>query len=114
MGALQLLHQKKRRAEHSGDPDLDRCIREVFNRAYQALEMKSSGSVRENLDLATNNLIKMYELQAPEFLIRKAHTVQRQRLRSFRDWMRNDLALTREASPKEPRQGLTLVQGGKL
>ena len=92
--------------------DLDLRIQEIFNEAFQVLELKSGGSVQEDLDLATNNLAKMYELDAPSFLLRKAHSVQRQRLNNFREWTRNNRDLAREA-PNERRQELTLIQGDK-
>src|SRR4051812_25702298 len=95
------------------DQELDRCIQEVFNRADRFLEMKSGGSLRDDLELATKNLTKMYELDAPGFLIHKAHSVQRNRLRSFRVWMRTNTAFTKETGPTERRQEFALVQGGK-
>jgi hypothetical protein len=97
----------------SDDPGLNKCIQEVFDRASRFLEETSGGSARQDLDLATNNLTKMYALDAPEFLIRKAHRVQRQRLRSFRAWTRTNLAFSRIASPTERRREFALVQGGK-
>jgi hypothetical protein len=94
--------------------DLDRRIQEVFERASRFLEETSGGSARQDLDLATNNLTKMYELDAPEFLIRKAHYVQRQRLRSFRVWTRTNLAFSRMPSPTERRREFILIQGAKV
>ena len=92
--------------------DLDLRIQEIFNEAFQVLELKSGGSVQEDLDLATNNLAKMYELDAPSLLLRKAHSVQRQRLSNLRAWARRNRELAREA-PNERRQELTLIQGDK-
>jgi hypothetical protein len=78
------------------------------------LEEGTGGSVQQDLDRATANLIKMYELDAPEFLIRKAHAVQRLRLRNFRGWARNDRASAMRTGADERRQKFILVQGGKL
>jgi hypothetical protein len=56
----------------------------------------------------------MYELDAPEFLIRKAHAVQRRRLRNFRGWARNDRTSAMRAGSEECRRKFVLVQGDKL
>ena len=93
--------------------DLDLRIQEIFNDAFRVLELKSGGSVQEDLDLATNNLAKMYELDAPSFLLRKAHSVQRHRLNNLRAWTRSNRELAREAPPNEHRQKFTSIQGGK-
>jgi hypothetical protein len=56
----------------------------------------------------------MYELDAPEFLMRKAHAVQRRRLRSFRGWARNDCTSAMRSGSEARRRRFVLVQGGKL
>jgi hypothetical protein len=94
--------------------DLDGCIQEIFDEAFRVLELKSGGSVQDDIDLATKNLIKMYELDAPNFLLRKAHSVQRRRLSNLRASMRSKRELARESAPNERGQQFTLIEGGKL
>jgi hypothetical protein len=109
----KIRHFRPTRCQPCDGEDLDRCIKELFDRVFRLLEEGTGGSVQQDLDRATGNLIKMYELDAPEFLIRKAHAVQRRRLRSFRGWARNDRTSAR-AESEERRRKFILVQGGKL
>jgi hypothetical protein len=97
----------------SDDQEMDLYILGIFEAASLFLETSTcEGDIRENLGRATDNLVKMYELDAPECLIRKAHSVQRKRLRNFRASMRPDLE-ARVVSPKQRRREFLLVRGGR-
>jgi hypothetical protein len=99
--------------EASNDQELDSYVLEIFEAASCFLERSSSeGNVRQNLDRATDNLIKMYEFDAPECLIDRAHAVQRKRLRDFRISMRFELEASMTSS-RQRRREFTLVQGGR-
>jgi hypothetical protein len=93
------------------DENLDRAVQKIFQKAYHFLDEKSGGSLRQELEWATNNLARMYEWDAPEFLIQKAHSVQRQRLRSYRGSIRANAASERRSS--ELRQRFSLIRGDK-
>ena|SRR6185312_14908871 len=93
------------------DEDLDRTVQEIFKRAYRFLQEKSGVSVRQDLERATDNLARMYEWDAPEFLIEKAYSVQRQRLRGLRTWARAKAAS--EQRPAAFRQEFSLIRGDK-
>jgi hypothetical protein len=110
----KIRHLPPARCQACEGEELDRCIQELFDRVFRLLEEATGGSVQQDLDRATGNLIKMYELDAPEFLIRKAHAVQRRRLRSFRGWARNDRKSAMRTGSEERRRKFILVQGGKL
>ena len=99
--------------EPSDDQELDSYILEIFKAASRFLESKSGeGNMRLDLDRATDNLIKMYEFDAPKCLIRKAHCVHRNRLRDFRASMRSELE-AKVVRPRQRRREFILVQGGK-
>ena len=95
------------------DQEMDLYILEIFEAASRFLETSTcEGDIRKDLGRATDNLMKMYELDAPDCLIRRAHTVHRKRLQDFRASMKSD----REAkliSPRQRPREFILVRGGK-
>jgi hypothetical protein len=94
----------------TADRELDLYILEIFEAASRFLETSGSGgNIRQNLGRATDNLIKMYELDAPECLIRKAHSVQRMGLRNLRASVRCDL----QKDPRQRRRELIVIRGGR-
>jgi len=96
----------------SNDQELNSYILEIFEATSRFLETSSKkGNVRQNLDQATENLMKMYEFDAPECLIRKAHAVHRNRLRDSRALMRSELDANEIHSQR--RRRFILVQGGR-
>jgi hypothetical protein len=97
----------------SDDQELDSSILEIFQAASRFLEATSGeDNIRLDLDRATDNLIKMYEFDAPACLIRKAHCVLRKRLRDFRASVRSELE-AKVVHPKQRRREFMLVQGGR-
>jgi hypothetical protein len=97
----------------SDDQELDSCMLEIFKAASRFLESTTGeGNIRLDLDRATDNLIKMYEFDAPECLIEKAHAVHRKRLRDYRAFMRSELEV-KVVRPRQRRREFILVQGGR-
>ena len=91
--------------------ELSLFILETFRVASFALETKGNGGdVREDLDQASENLTKMYELDAPTCLIRKAHSVHGKRLRDFRDTLRENRTAV---DPRRRRNQFVVIQGDK-
>ena len=97
----------------SGDQELDLLILEIFQAASLVLETASNkGNIQSDLDQAIGNLTKMYELDAPECLIRKAHSVHGKRLRDFRASLRDSRG-TGAVDPRRRRKQFIVVRGDK-
>ena len=62
---------------------LNQDVLNLYDCAHEKLEANSGGSLRDDVDLASSNLARMYEIAAPLCLIRKAHAVHRLRLRKL-------------------------------
>lgn len=111
---------KKKIAESrlSGDrptsgQEVDMLILETFKAASLALETTiTGGNIREDLNKASENLTRMYEVDAPECLIRKAHSIHGKRLRDFRASLRDSRG-TEAVDPRRRRKEFVLVQGDK-
>ncbi len=97
----------------TSDQQLDLLILETFKAASLVLEgTNSRGTVRSDLDQASNNLTKMYELNAPDCLIRKAHSVHGKRLRHLRASLQDDLR-AKTVDSELRRKEFVLVRGDK-
>jgi hypothetical protein len=83
---------------------LNECMLDIYARAAKALQVDAAGSERENVELAAANLTKMYELDVPSCLIRKAHAVHQRRLRKLR----------RSVQSVQRRRNFVLIEADKL
>jgi hypothetical protein len=92
--------------------DLQACIDQVMDRARHRLQERT-GSERADLRQSSENLAKMYELNAPASLIKHAHQIQNDRLRQHRKQSRAAASSVSE-TPPVPRQKLTVIDGGKI
>jgi hypothetical protein len=86
---------------------LNRDILNLYDRAQEMLEANTGGSLRDDVDLASSNLARMYEIAAPLCLVRKAHAIHQLRLRKLGPSRREP------NSPVERRARFIAIRGDK-
>ena len=86
---------------------LNQYVLDMYDSAHEMQGAHSGGSLRDDVDLASSNLARMYEIAAPLCLVRKAHTVHRLRLRKLGP------SRPEPNSPVERRARFTAIRGDK-